>query len=209
MTTLQEPPADGPGVRAGAVVSTPGAVVPEEHVNPQSSLDPITFRRVLGHHPTGASVVTAMGDDGRPAGMVVGTFTSVSLDPPLVAFLPDKSSTSWPRIREAGSFCVNVLSASQQQISRQFAQSGGEKFRGIGWRPASSGAPIIEGTVAWVDCDIEQVFESGDHYIVIGRVRDLAAVSAEVPLAFWQGRYGRVHLEPEEPVHLRAMAACE
>ena len=171
--------------------------------------DPVTFRRVLGHHPTGASVVTAMGLDGRPTGMVVGTFTSVSLDPPLVAFLPDKASTSWPRIREAGSFCANVLSAGQQAVSRQFARSGGNKFRGITWTPAPSGSPILRGAVAWVDCDIEQVFESGDHYIVIGRVRDLAAVSAEEPLTFWQGRYGRVHVEPGDAVHVPALAACE
>jgi flavin reductase (DIM6/NTAB) family NADH-FMN oxidoreductase RutF len=169
----------------------------------KTSPDPLTFRRVLGHHPTGASVVTAMGLDGRPAGMVVGTFTSVSLDPPLVAFLPDKASTSWPRIREAGSFCANVLSAGQEAVSRQFARSGGNKFRGIDWTPAPSGAPIIAGAVAWVDCDIEQVFESGDHYIVIGRVRDLAVESTDVPLTFWQGRYTRIHpgrdeREPDE-----------
>jgi flavin reductase (DIM6/NTAB) family NADH-FMN oxidoreductase RutF len=108
--------------------------------------DPPIFRRVLAHNPTGASVVTAMGLDGHPAGMVVGTFTSVSLDPPLVAFLPDKASTSWPRIQEAGSFCVNVLSAGQQAVSRQFARSGGNKFRGIDWArpppgPRSSRAP--------------------------------------------------------------------
>lgn len=169
--------------------------------------DPHTFRHVLGYHPTGACVVTAMPADGMPAGMVVGTFTSVSLDPPLVAFLPDKASTSWPRIQRSGSFCANVLSARQEAVSRQFAQKDRDKFLGISWTPAPSGAPIIDGAVAWIDCAIEQVLESGDHYIVIGRVRELEAVSSELPLTFWQGRYGRIH--SHDPRRTAAMAAPE
>ena len=82
------------------------------------------FRQVLGHYPTGVTVVTAVDADGQPAGMAVGSFTSVSLDPPLVAFLPDKSSTSFPRIRRASSFCVNVLSAEQENVCRAFAAKG-------------------------------------------------------------------------------------
>jgi flavin reductase (DIM6/NTAB) family NADH-FMN oxidoreductase RutF len=155
-------------------------------------IEPRRFRAALGRFATGVTVVTTA-RDGEVHAMTANAFTSVSLDPPLVAFLPDKASTSWPRIREAGSFCANVLSAGQEAVSRQFARSGGNKFRGIDWTPAPSGAPIIAGAVAWVDCDIEQVFESGDHYIVIGRVRDLAVASTDLPLTFWQGRYTRIH----------------
>jgi flavin reductase (DIM6/NTAB) family NADH-FMN oxidoreductase RutF/DNA-binding IclR family transcriptional regulator len=148
------------------------------------------FRQVLGHYPTGVAVVTAAGQDG-PAGMAVGSFTSVSLDPPLIAFLPDRGSSSYPKIRQAGSFCVNVLSAEQEAVCRAFAAKGADKFAGLSWRPASSGAPVIEGAVAWIDCDFDAEYEAGDHYIVLGRVRELHVASATLPLLFFQGGYGR------------------
>ena len=149
------------------------------------------FRHVLGHFPTGVAVVTALPPDGKPAGMAVGSFTSVSLDPPLVAFLPDRSSSSWPRIEEAGSFCVNILGAEQESICRTFAVKGGDKFAELSWRKAGSGSPLLDGVVAWIDCDIETVHEAGDHYIVIGRVRDLDVAEQDLPLLFFQGGYGR------------------
>jgi flavin reductase (DIM6/NTAB) family NADH-FMN oxidoreductase RutF len=148
------------------------------------------FRQVLGQYPTGVCVVTATPPDGPPAGMVVGSFTSVSLDPPLVAFLPDKSSSSWPRIAEAGSFCVNILGEDQESVCRQFASKAPDKFQGQQHRPAASGAPIIQDVVAWIDCDIESIQEAGDHYIVLGRVRDLQIESPRLPLLFFQGGYG-------------------
>lgn len=155
------------------------------------TIDAQRFRKVLSHYPTGVCVITAAPVDGHPpAGMVVGTFTSVSLDPPLVAFLPDKSSTSWPRIRRTGAFCVNVLTSDQERLCRQFVQKGGDKFKGVNWRPAPTGSPILDGALAWIDCDIEQTFESGDHYIVVGRVRNLDLGDGGLPLAFFQGTYG-------------------
>ena len=93
--------------------------------------DPRWFRRVLGQYPTGVCVVTATEADGRRAGFVVGSFTSVSLNPPLVAFFPDKGSTSWPRIREAGKFCVNILGAGQEDVCRNFAVRKDDKFEGV------------------------------------------------------------------------------
>ncbi len=152
------------------------------------------FRRVLGHFATGVAIITAAGPTG-PAGMVVSSFTSVSLEPPLVAFLPDKSSTSWPSIEAAGSFCVNVLSAGQEEVCRQFARKGVDKYAGISWRPAPSGAPVLEGVMAWIDCDLVQTFESGDHYIAIGQVRQLDAVEG-VPLVFFQGAYAQLDESP-------------
>lgn len=136
------------------------------------------FRSVLGHFPTGVVVVTALDALCRPVGMSAGTFTSVSLDPPLVAFLAAVSSTSYPRIRASGSFCINVLSADQEPVCRSFAASGSDKFAGIGWRPAGSGSPLLDGVVAWIDCDIDIIHQAGDHDIVIGRVRDLDVASA-------------------------------
>jgi flavin reductase (DIM6/NTAB) family NADH-FMN oxidoreductase RutF len=153
--------------------------------------DPRWFRQVLGQYPTGVCVVTAAHADGGRAGFVVGSFTSVSLEPPLVAFFPDKSSSSWPKIESAGSFCVNILGADQEDVCRQFASKAPDKFEGISCREAGSGAPIIESAVAWIDCDLELVQEAGDHYIVLGRVRQLDIESSSLPLLFFQGGYGR------------------
>ena len=155
------------------------------------SIDPQHFRRVLGHFPTGVAGITSIGPDGAPVGMAVGSFTSVSLDPPLVAFLPDKKSTTFPKIRDAGFFCANVLGADQEHICRAFASKAPDKFVDVGWRPADSGAPILDRAVAWIDCDIEEVHEAGDHFIVIGRVRELEVPEVGLPLLFFQGGYGR------------------
>ena len=155
------------------------------------AIDPKWFRQVLGQYPTGVCVVTSTDPDGGHAGMAVGSFTSVSLDPPLVAFFPDKTSTTWPRIERAGSFCVNVLGQDQLHVCRAFAAKGGDKFGELRWEAAASGAPIIEDAIAWIDCDIEQVHEAGDHYIVVGRVRELDVVGSSLPLLFFQGGYGR------------------
>ena len=149
------------------------------------------FRTVLGHFPTGVAVVTGITSDGKPAGLAVGSFSSVSLDPPLVAFMPDKKSTSWPKFRDSGSFCVNILGAEQESICRTFAGKGGDKFADLIWEPAGSGAPRIAGVLAWIDCDTEVVHEAGDHYIVIGRVRELDIGTPALPLVFFQGGYGR------------------
>ncbi|GHB73809.1 flavin reductase [Streptomyces viridiviolaceus] len=149
------------------------------------------FREVLGQYPTGVCVVTAVQADGSRAGFVVGSFTSVSLDPPLVAFFPDKGSTSWPKIEKAGRFCVNILSADQEHLCRQFASKAEDKFQGVAVRAAGSGSPVIEGVVAWIDCDLESVQEAGDHYIVLGRVRELDVEDPQLPLLFFQGGYGR------------------
>src|SRR3954451_20740076 len=106
------------------------------------------FRQVLGHFPTGVAVVTGVDADGNPAGMAVGSFSSVSLDPPLVAFMPDKSSSSWPKFRDSGAFCVNILGAEQVSVCRAFAMKGGDKFAELSRRPPGSGSPILDGVLA-------------------------------------------------------------
>lgn len=153
-------------------------------------IDSANFRRVLGHYPTGVCVVTAIDDLGVPVGMVVGSFTSVSLDPPLVAFFPDKRSTSWPRIAAAGKFCVNVLGSDQEALCRQIAGKGPDKFAGVSHRTSTNGSPILDGVVAWVDCSLHAVHEAGDHYIVLGEVVELETESTNRPLLFFQGGYG-------------------
>ena len=154
-------------------------------------IDMARFRQVLGHFPTGVAVITGVDADGRPAGMAIGSFSSVSLDPPLVAFMPDKSSSSWPKFRDSGHFCVNILGSDQESVCRTFAVSGGDKFAELAWHPAGSGSPILDGVLAWIDCDIDVVHEAGDHYIVIGQVREMEVGSTALPLVFFQGGYGR------------------
>ncbi|MGH9184344.1 MAG: flavin reductase family protein [Acidimicrobiales bacterium] len=153
--------------------------------------DEARFRHVLGHFASGVTVITAL-DDGAPVGLAVGSFTSLSLDPPLVLFCPGKTSTSWPRIEATGTFCVNVLAEDQEVVCRTFAAKGEDKFATIGWRPApATGAPVIDGVLAWIDCQIERVDEGGDHWVVIGRVRDLGVEREHGPLVFFRGGYGQ------------------
>ncbi|ACL41493.1 flavin reductase domain protein FMN-binding [Pseudarthrobacter chlorophenolicus A6] len=149
------------------------------------------FRYVLGQYPTGVTLITAATDDDEPVGMVVGTFSSVSLDPALVAFMPDVRSTSWPKIRDTGSFCANVLTAGQQDVCRAFSRKAEDRFTANQWGDTPSGSPRLEGAAAWIDCDIEDVIRSGDHDIVIGRVKALGVGSSrELPLLFLRGGYG-------------------
>jgi len=157
----------------------------------EAAIDGRRFREVLGQYPTGVCVVTAVQADGVHAGFVVGSFTSVSLDPPLVAFFPDKKSSSWPKIEAAQHFCVNILSADQEHLCRRFASKSEDKFDGVAVRYGPTGAPIIQDVVAWIDCELESVAEAGDHYIVIGRVKKLAVENPSLPLLFFQGGYGR------------------
>ncbi|WP_284742410.1 flavin reductase family protein [Amycolatopsis sp. RTGN1] len=148
------------------------------------------FRDVLGNLPTAVVAVTTAGPDDGPAGMVVGTFTSVSLDPPLVSFLADRSSQTLPRIRAAGRYCANVLAADQEAVCRRMAVRDPGKFDTVPWTPSPLGNPVLEGIVAWVDCMIEKVVELGDHYLVVGRVHDLRVESPKTPLLFFRGGYG-------------------
>lgn len=155
-----------------------------------ATIDGATFRRVLGHYPTGVCVVTAMDRDGAPVGMAVGSFTSVSLDPPLVAFLPDKGSSTWPRIEAAAKFCVNVLASDQEQLCRQFAARGIDKFAGVSHRLSVNGSPVLDGVLAWIDCRLHAVHEAGDHFIALGEVIELDIARAGQPLLFFRGKYG-------------------
>lgn len=154
-------------------------------------IDPGLFRETLGHYPTGVAVVTAIIGDGKPAGMVVGTFSSVSLDPPLIAFFPTKTSASFARLREAGSFCINVLASDQEPLCRQLATGGATKFDHVSWRLGPLGSPILDGAVSWIECTFEEIREAGDHFIVLGRVHEFAVERSTLPLLFFQGGYGR------------------
>ncbi|WP_051174951.1 flavin reductase family protein [Nocardia exalbida] len=156
------------------------------------SVTPEEFRAILGHLPTSVVVVTAVDEHG-PIGMTVGTFTSVSLDPMLVGFLPADNSASWARIRAVGSFCANVLSADQVSLCQAFAARTKDKFSGVDWRASESGSPILPDVVAWIDCDIQSVCPAGDHVLVLGAIREIGVEPGASPLIFHRGAFGRVH----------------
>jgi 3-hydroxy-9,10-secoandrosta-1,3,5(10)-triene-9,17-dione monooxygenase reductase component len=154
--------------------------------------DPTLFRRVLGHFPTGVTVVATI-DAGRPVGLVVGSFFSVSLDPPLVGFCIMTTSKTWPAIEHSGCFGVSVLAANQTDVCQVLATKAQDKFDGLNWTPAPvTKSPFLEEAVAHFDCELVQQHSAGDHWIVVGRVRHLALHQEDAtPLVFCRGGYGR------------------
>lgn len=155
---------------------------------PPTGPDPQHFRQVLGHFATGVTVITGTDEEG-PAGFACQAFAALSLEPPLVLLCPGRTSTSWPRIARAGTFCVNVLAAGQADLARRFGVSGADKFAGLATTLAPNGAPVLPGVLTWVACDIDVVHEAGDHYVVIGRVTQLGESVAGDPLLFYRGRF--------------------
>lgn len=149
------------------------------------------FRDVLGRFASGVTVVTAT-SGGEPVGMTCQSFSSVSLEPPLVVFIPAKSSRAWPLIQRSGKFCVNFLAADQAELSNTMASRGIDKFADVKWTPSpETGSPMLDGALAQVDCSIHAVHEAGDHYLVVGRVLDLVAHDdgEQDPLLFSRGEY--------------------
>ena len=162
---------------------------PGEDVSVHDPVAARLFRETLGRFATGVTVVTAMSDD-EPVGLTCQSFTSVSLDPPLVLFCPAKTSRSWPLIERAGTFCVNILAHDQHDISDTMATRGLDKFAGLAWQPsAKTGSPVLDGVLGHVDCSIEAVHDGGDHRVVVGRVVDLAVTDVAEPLLFFEGGY--------------------
>lgn len=155
-----------------------------------SPIEQAEFRAVLGHFASGVGIVTGI-SNGAPAGFACQSFFSLSLDPPLVAMAPSRTSTSWPGIQASGAFCVNVLNAEQEALCRVFARPGvgTDKFEGIGWTPAPTGSPRLHDVLAWVDCRVEAVHDGGDHFFVIGAVAGMGSSGGE-PLVFYRGGFG-------------------
>lgn len=153
-------------------------------------IEPAEFRRVLGHFPTGVTVVTAIADD-EPVGVAIGSFVSISLDPPLVGFFIGNESTSAPGVRRAGAFCVNVLARNQLELCGAMASKADDKFSGWQWIPApATGSPTFGGVHAFIDCELVDIVEVGDHDLFVGRVLALDTVDDEPPMVFYRGQYG-------------------
>ena len=161
------------------------------HDDPEHVAAARRFREVLGRFASGVTVVTGT-SGGEPVGLTCQSFSSVSLEPPLVVFIPAKSSRAWPLIQRSGKFCVNFLAADQAGLSNTMASRGTDKFADVKWTPSpETGSPMLEGALAQVDCTIHTVHEAGDHYLVIGRVVDLLTHDDGVPdpLLFFRGEY--------------------
>jgi len=158
----------------------------------QSALEPLRLRRVLGSFPTGVTVIAALVDD-VPAGLAANSFVSVSLDPPMVSVCVAHTSTTWPVLRRARRLGVSVLGADQEHVGRRLSARGVDRFAELRLRTSPDGAILLDGSSAWLDCEIEREIPAGDHDIVLLRVHDLDADPQVAPLVFHGSRYRRLH----------------
>ncbi|WP_042381030.1 flavin reductase family protein [Streptacidiphilus melanogenes] len=156
------------------------------------------LRRAFGAFPTGVTALAALGDDGTPVGLAASSFTSVSLDPPLVSVCVAHTSTTWPLLRDRARLGVSVLGAHQAEACRRLAARGGNRFAGLDWTATTDGAVLIDGASARFDCSVERLVRAGDHDIVLLRVHELDADHAIAPLVFHASRFHRL-ATPDNP----------
>lgn len=161
-------------------------------MNAPDIVSPGDFRAVLGRYATGVTVVTTRTPEGDPVGLTVNSFTSVSLDPPLVLFCLDLEAGSLPAFEAADGFAVNILRAGQEAVSNRFADPEAARFTQEGVAHWTSGAPILAEALAALDCSVHARHEGGDHVILVGRVRQLAILDDADPLIYWRGGYRRL-----------------
>ncbi|MEV6166465.1 flavin reductase family protein [Streptomyces sp. NPDC052052] len=150
---------------------------------------PSAMRRALGAFATGVTVVTGLDAD-EPVGFACQSFASVSLDPPLVLFCADHSGRTWPRIRKAGRFSVNVLAEDQTDLCARFGSSRGRKFDGLDWDLSRWGTPSLRGVLMRAHAEVRAVHTAGDHDVVVGRVLGLETAAGPRPMLFFQGQFG-------------------
>jgi flavin reductase (DIM6/NTAB) family NADH-FMN oxidoreductase RutF len=156
---------------------------------PVRSSDARAFRDALGRFATGVAFVTAT-PDGEPAGLIVNSFSSVSLEPPLVSFCPSRSSHTWRRMRRTGSFGVNVLGRRHEEFARHATPAGADRFARLDWTLGRHGAPLLTDALASFECEIVAEHPAGDHWIVVGRVTHVLVAPVEEPLVFFAGAFG-------------------
>ncbi|MFC9892805.1 3-hydroxy-9,10-secoandrosta-1,3,5(10)-triene-9,17-dione monooxygenase reductase subunit [Nocardia sp. NPDC127579] len=168
-------------------------------------IDPRAFRNVLGQFCTGITVITTFGADHTPIGFACQSFAALSLDPPLILFCPTKGSRSWAAIEQAGKFCVNVLAEEQQAVCARFGSREPDKFAGTSWHASELDVPVLDDSLATIQCTVDSVVDGGDHYIVIGRVRALSeSTDSGRPLLFYRGQYTAIEPEKTTPAPWRA-----
>lgn len=154
------------------------------------SIDTKEFRDALGRFATGVTVITTANGAGELFGLTANSFTSLSLDPPLVLFCLDRKAMSFDAFKSAGHFAVNVLSEDQQELSSHFARSVTDKWNGVAHDTLDSGCPVLPGCIATMECETHEIHKGGDHVIIVGRVIDIrSGHDHSRPLLFYQGRY--------------------
>lgn len=151
-------------------------------------IDKTELRRVMGHFPTGVTVVTTVSKAGKLYGLTANSFTSVSLVPPLVLVCVDKRAESYQCFEESKCYTVNFLADDQEDISRRFATTGVDKFEGVGYRMGANNAPILNGVLAYLECKVVGAYEGGDHTIFVGEIEQAETREAK-PLLFYRGGY--------------------
>ena len=151
--------------------------------------DARTFRDAIGKFATGVAFVTAA-PDGKPAGLIVNSLTSVSLEPPLISFCPSRSSLTWSRMRRTGRFGVNILGRQHERFAKRATPAGADRFAGLNWEHGRSGVPLLTDALATLECEILAEHPTGDHWIVVGRVNDMRTSPLKDALVFFAGRFG-------------------
>jgi 3-hydroxy-9,10-secoandrosta-1,3,5(10)-triene-9,17-dione monooxygenase reductase component len=166
--------------------------------NLTAPITPEHYRTVMGRLPTGVVAITGVGEDGNDLGFVVGSFTSLSLDPPIVTFSVGHHSSTWPLIRRRQVFTANMLARTQMDACRALARKGPGKFEGVPYTRGPLGAPRLTDSVAWIDCSVHAEVLVGDHFMVVGTVQAMEAAEGE-PLLFQGGQYGTYATLPSTP----------
>ncbi|MDG3015179.1 3-hydroxy-9,10-secoandrosta-1,3,5(10)-triene-9,17-dione monooxygenase reductase subunit [Speluncibacter jeojiensis] len=173
------------------------------------AIDPRQLRNMFGQFCTGITIITAMNGD-EPVGFACQSFAALSLDPPLVLFCPMKTSRAWSVIESTGRFGVSMLSEAQQETCAVFGSRNPDKFAEVQWHRSPLGSPILDESLAWIDCTVETVHDGGDHYVVYGRIADYGHIGAskdgkqQRPLLFYRGRYTGIEPDKNVPAPWRA-----
>src|SRR5260221_12609767 len=154
-----------------------------------TTLDVAELRQTLGSFATGIAVATTLDAKGIPKGFTANSFTSVSLDPPLVLVCIDKAASCYPAFATTAHFGINILCEDQQHVSRAFASRSADKFAGMPWVAGITGSPIFPDSSAWLDCELHDRLEAGDHLIVIGKVLNFGHSPEKQPLGYHRGSY--------------------
>ena len=154
-------------------------------------MDKRHFRSVLGEFATGVTIITTI-ENQEPRGITANSFTSVSLEPPLVLFCLGRESTNFNAFNTADFFAVNILSADQSDISNKFAVFEGDRFEGVNWTRWETGAPILPNIIAALDCRLKELFDAGDHIIVLGEVLRAEKMAEKAPLLYFEGKYSKI-----------------
>jgi flavin reductase (DIM6/NTAB) family NADH-FMN oxidoreductase RutF len=155
------------------------------------AIDSQELRRILGHFPTGVTVITTKDLAGAPFGLTANAFTSLSLNPPLILVCVDKAAQCYSCFADSNVFTVNFLREDQEEISRRFATKGADKFAGLNWHEGENGAAVLDGAIGYLECKIVESYEGGDHTIIVGAVLNGVA-GGDRPLLFFRGKYQRL-----------------